>query len=316
MTLSYIAKYADIDLDSDIDIEIRGIKPLHLASSGDITFLHSNKYLKELQDTKASAILIESKYVEYLPSGVIPLITDEPYLKLAYISKLFAPKLSAKTYKPTLGEKSDISDTTRCGKDVTIGKNTQIMSGCYIGDGVKIGDDVLIYPNVTIYHGVTVKDRVVIHSGTVVGSDGYGFAHTKDGRHIKIYQLGGVVVGNDVEIGANCTIDRGALGDTLISDGTKIDNLVQIGHNCEIGENCLIVSQVGVSGSTKLGRNVVMGGQSATAGHLSIGDFATIAARGGVTKSLEGGKVYGGFPAIDIRLWKRTQAAIARLLKK
>ncbi len=316
MTLSYIAKYADIDLDSDIDIEIRGIKPLHLANSGDITFLHSNKYLKELKNTKASAILIESKYVEYLPSGIVPLITDEPYLKLAYISKLFAPKLNIKTYKPTLGKKSDISDTTKCGKDVTIGKNTQIMSGCYIGDGVTIGDDVLIYPNVTIYHGVTIKDRVIIHSGTVVGSDGYGFAHTKDGRHIKIYQLGGVVVGNDVEIGANCTIDRGALGDTIISDGTKIDNLVQIGHNCEIGENCLIVSQVGISGSTKLGKNVIMGGQSATAGHLSIGDFATIAARGGVTKSLEGGKIYGGFPAIDIKLWKRTQAAIARLLKK
>jgi UDP-3-O-[3-hydroxymyristoyl] glucosamine N-acyltransferase len=155
-----------------------------------------------------------------------------------------------------------------------------------------------------------------VHSGTVIGGDGYGFAHTRTGEHVKIYQNGNTVIEDDVEIGANCTIDRAVFGTTYVRKGTKIDNLIQIAHNCDVGEHCLFASQVGLSGSTILGRNVVMGGQSATTGHLKIGDFSTLAGRCVATKSLEGSKTYGGFPAIEHRLWLRLQAKIAGLMKK
>jgi UDP-3-O-[3-hydroxymyristoyl] glucosamine N-acyltransferase len=237
-------------------------------------------------------------------------------LKLALASKLFAPKLSAATYQPTIGSGCDIASDVKCGQDVTIGNNVTIMSGCYIGDGVTIGDNTFINPNVTIYHRCHIGSDCIIHSGTVIGSDGYGFAHTKLGEHIKIYQNGNVIIEDSVEIGANCSIDRAVFGSTIIQKGTKLDNLIQIGHNCKLGENTLLVSHVALGGSTILGRNVVMGGQSATAGHLSIGDFATIAGKGGVSKSLEGGKIYAGFPAIEIKLWRRMQATLHKLIKK
>ncbi len=315
MKLSLICKKIGIDYSGE-DIEIDGIGTLDSASSNQLSFFHSTKYLNALKNTKAGAVLLEKEYIEYLPKGSIALITDEPYLKLALASSLFAHKLSNSSTPPILGKDVDIDESVKFGKDVRVGDNSLIMANCYIGDGVSIGKNCIIHPNVTIYHGVKIGDNVILHSGAVIGSDGYGFAHTKDARHIKIYQLGGVIVEDDVEIGANTTIDRGAIGDTIIRRGTKIDNLVQIGHNCDIGENSLIVSQVGLSGSTTLGKNVIMGGQSATAGHLKIGDFAVIAARGGVTKSLDGFKQYGGFPAVDIRLWKKMQVAISRLVKR
>ena len=258
---------------------------------------------------------MEERFAGELPEGVIPLITDEPYLKLALATAIFAHPISTASEPPKLLGECDIDPSVRFGKNVIIGKGTVIMAGSYIGDDCIMGEGCLIHPNVTIYHGCRLGNGCIVHSGTVIGSDGYGFAHTREGRHIKIHQLGGVKIGDEVEIGANTTIDRGALGDTVIASGTKIDNLVQIGHNCEIGENSLIVAQTGISGSTRLGRNVVMGGQSATAGHLEIGDFATLAARSGVTKSLEGGRTYAGFPVIDIRLWRRQQAALMRLAK-
>ncbi|MEF3191553.1 MAG: UDP-3-O-(3-hydroxymyristoyl)glucosamine N-acyltransferase, partial [Campylobacterales bacterium] len=170
--------------------------------------------------------------------------------------------------------------------------------------------------NVVVYRDCVIGNRCIIHAGTVIGSDGYGFAHTRSGEHVKIYQNGNVVVEDDVEIGANCTVDRAVFGSTIIRRGTKIDNLVQIGHNCDIGEYVLMAAQVGISGSTTLGRNVVMGGQSATAGHLTIGPFATIAARGGVTKSLSGHKTYAGFPIMEHRLWLSLQALLARMVKR
>lgn len=315
MKLSHICKEIGIEYSGE-DIDIDGIGTLDSASSNQISFFHSQKYLNALKATKAGAVILDKKYLKYLPKSSIALITNEPYLKLALATALFAHKLSNKTKEPILGEGVDIDDSVKCGVDVSIGDNTLVMAGVYLGDGVKIGANSIIHPNVTIYHGVEIGNNAIIHSGAVIGSDGYGFAHTKDGKHIKIHQIGGVIVEDDVEIGANTTIDRGAIGNTIIRKGTKIDNLVQIGHNCDIGENSLIVSQVGLSGSTILGKNVIMGGQSATAGHLRIGDYAVIAARGGVTKSLEGAKQYGGFPAVDIRLWKKMQVAISRLVKR
>jgi len=315
MKLYEIAQYLEIEYSGE-DVEIDKISTLKDADQNSISFFHSEKYLNDLKDTKAKAVILSQKYASFLPSDTIPLITDEPYLKFALLTSLFAPKISNESSPLIKDDTTSVDESVRYGKNVKIGSNSIIMAGVYLGDSVEIGDNVLIYPNVSIYHGVKIGNNCIIHSGAVIGSDGYGFAHTKDGRHIKIYQLGTVILEDDVEIGANTTIDRGAIGDTVIRRGTKIDNLVQIGHNCDIGQNSLIVSQTGLAGSTTLGRNVVMGGQSGTAGHLKIGDFATIAARGGVTKSLEGGKEYGGAPAIEMKLWRKLQVAIARLIKK
>ena len=299
------------------DCEISGIGTLKGALPDQISFLDNPKYLKDLSQTKAAAVLVSKKYESAVPKGCIALVDEEPYLKLALASKFFAPDIMKKEGKePTFGKDCNIGSNVSFGKDVVIGNRVAIMPGCYIGDDVEIGDDTTIYPNVTIYHQCKIGSKCIIHSGTVIGSDGYGFAHTKDGKHIKLYQLGNVVIEDDVEIGSNCSIDRGALDSTVIKEGVKIDNLVHIAHNCEIGEYSLIIGQVGISGSTKLGRNVVMGGQSGTAGHLEIGAFATIAARGGVTKSIPGNRVYAGFPLMEHKRWLKLNAILSKILRK
>lgn len=313
--LSQITKEIDIDFNAN-DIDIDGIHTLSEASSTQLSFFTDSKYTSQLATTKAAAVLIDEKHADLLPSATIALITDEAYLKLALASKFFAHKLVTKGGHPALGEGCDIDKRVRFGNNVTLGDNVTVMAGCYVGDNVTVGSGTLLYPNVTLYHHSQIGSECIIHSGTVIGCDGYGFAHTKLGEHVKIYQNGNAVVEDNVEIGANCTIDRAVFGTTYIRKGTKLDNLIQIGHNCDVGEHTLCAAQVGLSGSTTLGRNVVMGGQSATAGHLEIGDFTTIAGKGGVTKSLEGGKTYAGFPAIDHKTWLRLQAKIAGLLKR
>ena len=312
--LDFIAKNIGIDYIGE-DKNISGINTLLDAKEDEISFYNSSKYIDNLSETKASAVLIEEKYAHLLPSSTIALITDEPYLKLALASKLFAYKIVTKGGHPHLGDNCDIDKRIRFGKNVTIGENVTILAGCYIGDNVIIGSNTLLHSNVSVYYNSTIGKDCIIHSGTVIGSDGYGFAHTKDGEHIKIYQNGIAEIGDRVEIGANCTIDRAVFGKTIIRSGTKLDNLIQIGHNSDIGENNIMASQVGISGSTTLGRNVIMAGQSGTAGHISIGDFTTITARGGVTKSLDGNKIYGGFPAIEHKKWLKLQAKISSLLK-
>ncbi len=313
--LSQITK--DIGLNfQDNDIDIDGIHTLSEATPTQLSFFNSEKYLDQLPLTKAAAVLIEEKYADLLPSATVALLTDEPYLKLALASKFFAHKLETKGGHPTMGEGCDIDKRVRFGKNVTLGNNVTILAGCYVGDNVTVGSGTLLYPNVTLYHHTKIGSECIIHSGTVIGCDGYGFAHTKLGEHVKIYQNGNAVVEDNVEIGANCTIDRAVFGTTYIRKGTKLDNLIQIAHNCDVGEHTLCAAQVGLAGSTTLGRNVVMGGQSATAGHLEVGAFATIAGKGGVTKSLEGGKTYAGFPAIDHKMWLKMQVKILGLVKR
>lgn len=312
MKLKDIAAF--IALECDCDAEITAINTLKDAKESELTFLDSPKYLGELSTTKAKAVILSAANAKHAPSGVITLITEEPYLKLALATKLFA--------KPPfeIGEPESIDATAKVmpnayvGKGAKIGKNSIIMSGAYIGDYAVIGNNTVIYPNVTIYRNCEVGNDCIVHSGAVIGSDGFGFAHTKLGEHVKIYQNGIVTIEDEVEIGANTTIDRAVFGVTRIKKGVKIDNLVQIGHNCEIGEYSILVSQAGIAGSTTLGRNVIMGGQAAATGHISIGAFATIAARGGVTKSIAGGKTYSGFPLMEHREWLKLQAKISKLL--
>jgi len=312
--LSQILQDLNIDFNKN-DIEIDGIHTLSEATSSQLSFFTDAKYASQLPETKAAAVFIDEKHAELLPDTTIALITDEAYLKLAYASKFFAHTIITKGGHPHLGENYDVDKRVRFGNNVTVGDNVTIMAGCYVGDNVVIGSNTLLYPNVTLYHGTHVGENCIIHAGTVVGCDGYGFAHTKQGEHIKIYQNGNVIVEDNVEIGANCTIDRAVFGSTIIRRGTKLDNLIQIAHNCDLGEHTLLAAQVGLAGSTTLERNVVMGGQSATAGHLKVGAFTTIAGKGGVTKSLEGGKMYAGFPAIEIKLWRKMQAALMRIVK-
>jgi UDP-3-O-[3-hydroxymyristoyl] glucosamine N-acyltransferase len=313
-TLSTIAKNIDITFEGE-DIEIFSIKTLANATASDLSFINSDKYIDELWQSRAGAILMESKYLEFCPSTSIALLTDEPYLKLAYASKLFAHKVTTQSNEVNIGEGCDIDSSVKFGQNVTIGNNVTVLPHSYIGDNVTIGDETLIYANVSIYHGCAIGSNVILHSGCVIGSDGYGFAHTRLGEHIKIYQNGNVIIEDDVEIGANCAIDRAIFDSTIISKGTKFDNLVHIAHNCIIGQHSLLAGQVGLAGSTTTGRNLVMGGQSAASGHLHIGDFTTIAGKGGVTKSLEGKKTYAGFPAIELKTWRKIQAKIARLIK-
>jgi len=313
MRLSEICKILEIECDSDK--EIVGINTLQDANENEISFLENPKYAKFLKNTKAGAVLIRKEDAKELPKNVIALITDEPYLKLAILTKYFAKEPWVDGgYKAN--ESAKIDPSARIAKGVKIGKNVVIMPNAVIGPDVEIDEESVIYPNVTIYRDTKIGKNVRIHAGSVIGSDGFGYAHTKDGRHIKIYHLGKVIIEDDVEIGANTTIDRAAFGKTIIKKGTIIDNLVQIGHNCEVGENSILVSQVGLSGSTKLGRNVVMGGQSATAGHLEIAPFTTIAARGGVSKSIKKPGVYSGFPLMPHKQWLKLQALLQRLLKK
>ncbi len=298
------------------DFEISSINTLSAAKRDEISFFDNKKYKDELKETNAGAVFIAKAFIGLLPKGVGALISEEPYLSMARATKYFAKDIVREGAKPTIDESAYIADGVHIGKNSKISKNVTILSNAVIGDDVLIGEGSTIYPNVTIYNDTIIGKNVTIHAGAVIGSDGFGYAHAQEGEHIKIYHNGRVVIEDDVEIGANTTVDRAVFGETRIREGSKIDNLVQIGHNCDIGARSIIVSQVGISGSSTLGRNVVMGGQSATAGHLTIGDGATIAARGGVTKSIEGGKVYSGFPLMLHSDWLKLQAKLSKFLKK
>ncbi len=314
MKLSQICQELNLDF-SEQDREIIGLHTLDEANSFQLSFFNDQKYINQLSTTQAGAVLLSSKYAPFLPAHTIALITDEAYLKLAQTSKFFAHQIVTTGEEPNIGTNCHIDTKASFGKGVILGDNVIIMAGAYIGDNVRISSNTLIYPNVTIYHGSIVGENCIIHAGTVIGSDGYGFAHTKQGEHVKIYQNGNTIIENDVEIGANCVIDRAVFGSTYIRKGSKLDNLIQIAHNCDVGEHSLLAGQSGMAGSTITGRNLVMGGQSACSGHIKLGDFVTIAGKSAATKSLESGKTYAGFPAIEHKKWLKLQAKLAFLLK-
>ena len=315
MTLQEIVEF--IGLNNQDEIEITGLNTLLDSNENQLTFFFFFKYINDLKNTKAAAVLVTKENVSEVPSGTIALVCDEPYLNLAKISKLFAPNvIEMDGEKPIVGGRTKVMPNVYIGKDSVVGSDCTIMAGAFIGDNVKIGNNTIIYPNVTVYRDCTIGNDCIIHAGTVIGSDGFGFANTKDGKYIKIYQNGNVTIGNDVEIGANCAIDRAVFNSTIIEDGVRIDNLVHIAHNCKIGRGSILVGQVGLAGSTILNAYVVMGGQSAAAGHLEIAPFTTIAARGGVTKSItEPKKSWAGFPLFEHKQWLKLQGKISNLLK-
>ena len=294
MKLSKIAEILNIEL-SGADAEITAINSLQNARQSELSYCDSDKNEKFLSATKAAAVLV--KCGTAAPSGVRVLECENPHLAFAILSAHFAKPLIRSGAPAKIAANAQIGQGVHIGVNSTIGENCVILSGAYIGDDVHIGSGC------------------VIHANAVIGSDGFGYAHTKTGEHVKIYHNGNVVLQDEVEIGACTTIDRAVFGSTIVKRGSKIDNLVQIGHNCELGQNCLIVSQVGLAGSTTLGRNVVMGGQSGSGGHVSVGDFAQIAARGGISKDLAGGKNYAGHPIMELSEWFKLQAKIVRFFR-
>jgi UDP-3-O-[3-hydroxymyristoyl] glucosamine N-acyltransferase len=248
-------------------------------------------------------------------------VVERPYLALANVLALFdrRPRTqpgvdprSALAGDCVLGKDVSVGPFVTAGAGCTIGDRAALMAGVTLGPGVRIGEDAVLHPSVTVYDGCIIGARSVIHAGSVVGSDGFGYAEDR-GAHIKIPQLGNVVVEEDVEIGANVTVDRATFGSTCIRKGTKIDNLVQVGHNCDVGENSILVAQVGLSGSVRVGRGVVFAGQSGSVGHVSIGDGSRIGAKSAVTGDLPAGSFVIGHPARDHREWKKVQAMLARL---
>ena len=321
MNLKFILEDLNIkvkyDKSIELDINISGLNTLQDAISSEISFLENKKYLAQLKKSKAAAIFVTEEFKKDVPSDSIALVVEEPYIYLAKASKYFAPKtLETTGNEPKFGFNCAVMPNTHIGFNTCIGDNCIIMHGAYIGDNVTIGNDTIIHPNVTIYRDCEIGNKCLIHSGTVIGSDGFGFATTKLGEHVKIYQNGNVSIGNNVEIGANCTIDRAAFSSTIIEDMVRIDNLVHIAHNCIVGKGSILVTQTGLSGSTTLGEYVVMAGQSGTTGHLEIAPFTTISARGVVSKSItEPKKQWAGFPLMEHRSWLKLQGRITKLLK-
>lgn len=297
---------------------IEGIRPLDQAGPEHLSFLHNPKYLDQAAASPAGAILVQS--ADRLPDRDL-LVCDEPYLAVARALEVFHPR-SAPTpgVHPSavvsedlsLGEGASVGPQAAIGRGVTIGENTEVGAGCVLGDGVQLGDDVLLHPRVVIEDGCRVGHRCIVQAGAVIGSDGYGFA-TVDGVHHKVPQVGIVVLEDDVEIQANTTIDRATMGETRICRGTKIDNLVQVAHNVQVGDHCLLVSQSGISGSTKIGKHSVFAGQAGAAGHLEIGDQVVVTARAAAMKSVPDGTILAGFPGRPQAEWMRTQAAVQRL---
>ncbi len=318
-TLKEIADFIGGEIIGDAQVVITGISGIEEARPGDITFLANPKYLAFLEKTNASAI-ITSKDIK---AAVKPIIrVDNPSLAFARIVSLSKPRevILPKGIHAT----AIIGKQVKLGKDVaigpyaviedsvSIGDNSVIYGGCYIGHDTLIGDNDIFYPNVAIRERVTIGSRVRIQSGTVIGSDGFGFV-TIEGVHHRIPQVGGVVIEDDVEIGSNVSIDRARFDKTVIGQGTKIDNLVHIAHNVVIGKNCFIVAQVGISGSSAIGNNVILAGQVGLVGHIKVGDNSVVMAQSGVSKSIPENTMMWGYPAKPIEVAKRVNASVQNL---
>lgn len=323
MQLSDLIKHLGGTLKGE-DKKVKALSSLQLAKSGDLSFLSDLKLRGLINCTAASALIVpqDFPYQSYPNQSFI--LTCDPYLYYARAVRLFYPTSCATgehhlsaiiSPQAQIAQEVDIGPQVVVEPGVVIGKKSRIMAGTVLESGVKIGEDCLIHPNVSLLHGVELGDRVEVHSGTVVGSDGFGLAW--NGRSWeKIQQVGKVIIGNDVEIGANVTIDRGAIGDTIIHEGVKIDNLVQIAHNCEIGEHTAIAAMVGMAGSTKIGKRCKIAGTVKFTGHLEVADDCTIAVNAIVSHSLkQAGHYAGSFPIQTYREWQ-CNAVILKRLKK
>ena len=314
-TATQIAGFLKGTVEGDPEIKVSNLSKIDDGKPGTLTFLANPKYTPFVYTTEASVIVVNSDFAATQPfSGTVIRVADA-YSAFATLLEMFDQSKSilsgisanasiASTAR--LGENVSVGEFTVIGKNVVIGKNSVIHSQVYIGDNVTIGDHFLVYPGVRIYRDCVIGARCTLHSGVVVGSDGFGFAPVSGNNYQKIPQLGNVILEDNVEIGANTTIDRATLGSTIIRNGVKLDNLIQVGHNAEIGENTVIAAQSGISGSTKIGKNCMIGGQVGIVGHITIADNVKIGAGSGVEASItrEGAMMLGA-PAIEINKARR-----------
>ena len=320
LKLQKIAEMIEGEVVGDGGVEISGVAKIEEAGNGEITFLANKKYIKYLKESRASAVIVPMDIDE--AGGKAFIRVKNPYYAFLQMILLFHPPvpLIEKGIDPTavVGEKSSLGKDLSIGAHVVIGRRCKIgdgtilMPGVVLGDDVTVGQNCLLHANVSLREKIILGDRVILQNGVVVGSDGFGFA-PEAGSYHKIPQVGTVVIEDDVEVGANTTIDRATLGETRIKKGAKLDNLIQIAHNCTVGENTVIAAQAGLSGSTHIGSGVRVGGQVGFAGHMEIGDGAAIGAQSGVSKSVPKGVFMFGYPAKPHIEEFRIQAALKRL---
>jgi UDP-3-O-[3-hydroxymyristoyl] glucosamine N-acyltransferase len=320
-SLREIAELVGGEIEGDPDTIISGVSGIKEAQEGEITFVANARYTSLIETTGASAIIVtpetrrNGKKTPFLRA-------ENPYLAFLGVVDLWVPQepTTSRGIHPTavvgknvkMGADCTLGAYTVIGDEVTLGDRVTVYPHVVIGDHVEIGNETMLYPHVTVRERVSIGSRVIIHSGTRIGCDGFGFAPIK-GQHHKVPQVGTVVIEDDVEVGANVTIDRATFQKTLIKKGTKIDNLVQIAHNVEVGENSIIVAQVGISGSTKIGNGVTLAGQAGIVGHIEIGDGAIVTARAGVTKNVEPYTCVSGLPATPHDKWQRMVVVQRRL---
>jgi UDP-3-O-[3-hydroxymyristoyl] glucosamine N-acyltransferase len=317
--LSEIAARLDCVLKGDGNVEITRVIGIDEADTGDVTFVSNPKYAARARTTKASAVIVT---VDFPDIDRATLRSPNPYLTFARAVELFyqAP-VPVRTVDATakiassakIGAGASIAPFVVIEEDVQIGKNCTLHPFVHVSRGARIGDSFKAYAHVSVREFCTIGNNVILQDGAKIGTDGFGYAKKDDGSYYKIVQSGVVVLEDDVEVGANATIDRGTIGETRIRRGVKIDNLVQVGHASDVGENTLLCAQVGLAGSSKIGRSVILTGQVGVAGHLEIGDRVVATAQTGIPNSIEADKVVSGYPAIDNKLWLKSSAVFKRL---
>jgi UDP-3-O-[3-hydroxymyristoyl] glucosamine N-acyltransferase len=318
ITLGELARAVGGQVQGASDMAISGVSSLEEAQPGDLAYVEGDRFVKAALESKAAAFVVAQPLAGLSRPQLVA--TNPKYAFARLVQQFFTAPYKARGVAQQvvqgtgvqIGPDVSIWPFVTLGDRVTIGARVTLYPGVFIGDDSVVGDDCLLYPNVTVRERCTIGKRVIVHSGTVIGSDGFGYVQ-QEGRHHKIPQIGTVVIEDDVELGANVTIDRATFGRTVIKRGTKVDNLVQIAHNVTVGEHNILVAQVGIAGSTTLGSHVIVGGQAGLADHIQIGDRVMIAARSGVNRSLTGNQIVSGTPAMPHEISIKAQAVVPRL---
>ncbi len=321
-SVNQIAQMCNGTIEGDGEVKINTIAKIEEGHPGAISFLANPKYTHFIYTTGSSAVLVSNDFVPEQPVTATLIRVADPYATVAHLlptgQQMTAPQVKGIEQPCHIADGVVVDDDSYVGafayigRGVKLGHGVKIYPQAYVGDGCSIGDGTVLYSGVKVYHGCTIGNNCIIHSGAVIGADGFGFAPTADG-YDKIPQIGNVAIADNVEIGANTTIDRAMMGSTRIESGVKLDNLIQIAHNCRVGSNTVMASQAGVAGSTKIGSWCMVGGQVGLAGHITVGDGAQIAAQSGTAKSVGPGARLFGTPAMDLKDYGRQAVAIKRL---
>jgi len=317
-----IATLLDGEVEGNGNVKVSNISKIDQPIPGTLTFLSNPTYTKFIYTTTASIVIVNKDFIPENKLSCTLIRVEDAYVALAKLLDFYTktkptkmgieqPSFVSKSAK--LGEQIYLGAFAYIGDNVLIGNNVKIYPHVYIGDNVKIGNDTILYSGVKIYAGCSIGSTCIFHAGAVIGADGFGFAPNPDGTYTKIEQIGNVIIEDNVEIGANTTVDSATMGSTIIRTGVKLDNLIQIGHNCEIGDNTVMAAQVGIAGSTIISRNCVFGGQAAVSGHITVGEGTKIGPKSGVMSAVKPNSVLLGAPALDFKLAMKTFSIIRNL---